>query len=276
MGLMQDGKAFMRWKSYYGKRSVPLSNLQMGGLIRAARKKLGLSPADFAKMTGMSRYTVYALENGRNEFCPSTLHKMTTALLTRAASPIVVCQEASKSPIENNAPAGEPQRVMNAPPPKEYRRFVQGWKVPKPEKSSDGSAVSHLNVEVGNRVRAVRKMLDLSIANLSRMTGIRPSQLFCLERGMQGFGPYRLRKIANILGVKVVFLISGKRRISAASVVTTRGSCGPRMPKELVDVLHSRVYREFLMRCVEICMHDEATFNKLRTIARKCKLGRRC
>jgi transcriptional regulator with XRE-family HTH domain len=263
-------------KALSGRTAIPLSNLQIGGLIRATREKLGLSPATFAKMADMSQANVYLLEKGKGGFRPSTLNKLTSALLTRATSPIVSCQEASKSPIENNAATAEPQKVMNSHHSKEYRRFVQGWKAPKQKKNSDGNDVSRFNIEIGNRVKSIREMLGLSFADLARMTGMYPREIARLEKGIQGFRTHTLQRIADALGVKVAFLISGKRRISVVSVVRAPGSCVPRMPQELLGVLHSRAYRAFLMRCVEIYMYDEATFNELNTIARKYKLKHRC
>ena len=66
-----------------------------------------------------------------------------------------------------------------------------------------------IDVHVGHRVRARRKMLGLSQTQLGKELGVTFQQVQKYERGTNRIGSSRLFKMANILDVPVAYFFEG-------------------------------------------------------------------
>jgi transcriptional regulator with XRE-family HTH domain len=99
------------------------------------------------------------------------------------------------------------------------------------------------------------------------------AQISRLENGKQGFRSATLHRIADALHTKVPFLVSGGRGQTPSEVVAEEADrYGPGMPKEVITALKSKEYKDFIMKCADLFMKDERTFDELSAIVRRAKV----
>lgn len=65
-------------------------------------------------------------------------------------------------------------------------------------------------IEMGKRIVARRKQLNISQENLSEQTGLSVQAISTAERGTKALRPENLLKISRILGVSADYLLSGE------------------------------------------------------------------
>lgn len=66
------------------------------------------------------------------------------------------------------------------------------------------------NVEIGNRMRQVRKSHNMSREQLAERAGVSSKFIYEIERGMKGMSAETVSKIAKALGETCDFLINGQ------------------------------------------------------------------
>lgn len=66
------------------------------------------------------------------------------------------------------------------------------------------------NVEIGNRMRQVRKSHNMSREQLAERAGVSSKFIYEIERGMKGMSAETVSKIAKALGESCDFLINGQ------------------------------------------------------------------
>lgn len=71
------------------------------------------------------------------------------------------------------------------------------------------ASYSEVDATIGMRIRARRAILGLSQQELGEMCGMSPQQVHKYERGINSIRPYRLVRIATVLGVPVSYFFSG-------------------------------------------------------------------
>jgi transcriptional regulator with XRE-family HTH domain len=133
--------------------------------------------------------------------------------------------------------------------------------------------LSSFNAEIGGRVRTIRETKGITTTELAQMVGMSQAQISRLENGKQGYRSATLSKIADALHTKVPFLVSGGRGQSPSEVVAEEADrYGPGMPKEVITALKSKGYKDFIMKCADLFMKDEKTFDELSAMVRRAKV----
>ena len=80
-----------------------------------------------------------------------------------------------------------------------------------------------LNIEVGQRIRAVRENLKLTREQLAEASEMTPRFLACVENGQSGVSLESLKKLSVSLHVSTDYLLFGRK-------------CG-KVPQDIVDAL---------------------------------------
>lgn len=68
---------------------------------------------------------------------------------------------------------------------------------------------------IGDRIKALRQSADMTTWDLALRTGIRDQTLRNWERGMTPADPLALRRVAEVFGVTVDYLIAGAAEANA-------------------------------------------------------------
>lgn len=71
------------------------------------------------------------------------------------------------------------------------------------------ASYSKVDETIGMRIRSRRLILGLSQQDLGEMCGMSPQQVHKYERGINSIRPYRLVRVASVLGVPVSYFFSG-------------------------------------------------------------------
>jgi len=142
----------------------------------------------------------------------------------------------------------------------------------KPSASTTCPDMQTITREIGNRLKDLREARGLTLAQLAEMVGLSQAQVSRLESGKQGFRSSTLRKLADILHVKVSILFCGDKIGPRSAISSGTGRYGPGIPDELKAALQHEEFRRFVDKSVRMFMKDGSTFDTLASLVRKARI----